>query len=494
MPDSNRSSVRIGVRIRCDFRRLADVPTNLARIANRLLLDGEEIRKHGTNLSAYYRRINMKPSSVATATAGLGMSRLGDPVRAVVTDEQKDQDRAWIALGPSAGLVLGVSVGSTSVRAAIVDANGWMYHQQCGEPMVGQLAARPAELFERIKGVGEDVLNKALRNDRLRVRGSLPFLGIAVAWPAPLDRDKVPHSALSHREWRSKRSGIHERLARHLRIPIERSHAINDAAAAALAVVFDHTRTPEYEKQVHPRLFITVRIAGGIGASAMAVERQVDGISGWMTSRIIGGDRELAGEIGHTPVNRATLASLRVSRPDECPQLKPVPCSCAERDELPDHVEAYASGPALAARFATSDTESKPDVIRRVLSNPNDTAYIRALHEIGVLVGDSLLPSVLMLNPSRITLTGRLATPHVRDALEAHLEELETVERIFGVIPEIRALSGDENDYIGVRGAALAVLREHVHRRLGELYGEEMKVVPARFAELTRRIAKCPWA
>jgi predicted NBD/HSP70 family sugar kinase len=467
------------------------VPLTLQRIANRILLDGDELRKHGTNLSAYYKQIHAQGSSVATATAGLGMSRLGDPTRALVTIEEGD--RAWLAFGPSAGLVLGVSVGSASIRAAIVDANGWTYHERRAKAMAGQLATSPGELFNRIKSVGEEVFDEALKDKRLQVQGSLPFLGIAVSWPAPLDEDKIPHSALSHTQWGSRGNGIDARLARHLGLPERRSHAVNDAAAAALAVVFDYTRARDYRKQVRPRLFIVVRIGGGIGAAAMGVERSADGVSGWMTSRIVGGDRELAGELGHTPINPATLHALAASRPAGCPELEPVQCSCAEGDELPDHVEAYASGPALAGRFA-SEGESKPEALRRVLADPGDAAHKRAFEDIGVLVGDALVPSVLMFNPSRITLTGRLSIPEVRKALELHLEELKTIERVFGVLPNIRALSGHENDYIGVRGAALAVFREHVHRRLNELYGEQRKLLPQGFAELTDRIDKCPWS
>jgi predicted NBD/HSP70 family sugar kinase len=466
------------------------MPGALEHLACQLLLDGEELRNRQTTRRAYYRQISV-PESTGEG-AGLGIKRLDDPVRALITSRGRASGQAAIALGPSAGLVLGVSLGTTSIRAAIVDANGWIYNEHRGESLPGQLAAAPADLFDRIKHAGDAVLTPSLADSRLLVAGTLPFLGIAVAWPVPLDRDKVPRSALSHREWHASMSGINERLARHLHIPVERSHAINDAAAAALAVAFDHTRAPSYKQQAHAELLLVVRVAGGIGTGTIAVEQGNDG--GWMESRLGGGRDHLAGEIGHTPVNAALVAERNESRPADCPELAPVRCSCARKGEPPGHVEAYASSQALGVRFLKADDRTIYDAIERVLANPTDEAHKHALDDVGVLVGDCLLPSILMLNPNRITLTGQLATPEVRSALEEHLESSKPLVRLLGVLPEIRALSGPEHDFIGVRGAALTVLRTLVHRRFGDLYGAPQNLVAQRFAELTIPLTKAPWS
>jgi predicted NBD/HSP70 family sugar kinase len=466
----------------------------LVELANRLLIDGDELFRNRTSLSRYYQQLKRSPSSVAAATKDLGMSRVADPVRALVTGDHKE--RPALAFGPSAGLVLGVSIGSASIRAALVDANGQMHREVTGPSVTGQLAARPAELFDRIKQVSEQVLRPALGDEHLLVRGALPFLGIAVAWPAPLDLEKVPRgAALSHHEWRSNDYGIHHRLAKHLHMQHrERSHALNDAEAATLAVAFDYTRSPEYRHEADPQPMIVVRISGGLGASAIVVEPIQDGkASGWMKSRVTGGHRGLAGEIGHTPVNHTLLRDLASTRPKNCPAPKLVVCSCAESGQRPDHVEAYAAGPALVARFARSRKHDPPEVLARILGDPENEKHRRVLEETGTLVGDCLLPTVLMLNPYRIVLTGRLATPIVKEAIETHLESSEALGRIFGGTPEVRILAEEENDYIRVRGAALAVLRAQVHRHLDELYGAPSAALPERFAELTEPITSFPW-
>ena len=99
-----------------------------------------------------------------------------------------------------------------------------------------------------------------------------------------------------------------------------------------------------------------------------------------------------------------------------------------------------------------------------------------------------------MLNPYRIVLTGRFATAEVGAALEEHFETFDTVERILGDVPEIDVLKGQDNDYIRVRGAALAVFRESVHRQLDELSGARNADLHARFADLTIQLTEVPWA
>ena len=421
------------------------------------------------------------------------MSRHDDPLRVLVTRNTKEQSP--LALGPSAGLVLGVSIGYSSIRAALVDANGWIHHPHAGDAVVGQLKASPTELFDRIRGASEKVLDDALKDRRLLVKDALPFLGMAVAWPGPLDRDKgFPRIALSHPSWRSNEYGIDQRLAKYLHIPNERSHAVDNAAAAALAVGFDHTRRAAYKGQREAQPIIVVRIGGGLGAASIVVEPEHNGTSGWMVSTLTEGHRGLAGQIGHTPVNQTLLRMMEKSRPTNCPAIRRVACSCAEEGEHPDHVEAYASCPALAARFAEPETDDVTEVVRNVLGKRAVEPYHHALREIGELVADCLLPSVLMLNPYRIVLTGGLATEEVRGAVEAYLEDFAALGRIFGGAPEVKALEGDANDYVRVRGGALAILRTHVHETLDELYGSESNLLKERFAELTMPITKYPWA
>ena len=138
-----------------------------------------------------------------------------------------------------------------------------------------------------------------------------------------------------------------------------------------------------------------------------------DGTSGWMTSRLTGGYRGLAGEIGHAPVDQARLAAIKSGRPKGCPPFKRVTCSCAESGEHPEHVEAYAGAAALAARFAKPRRAAGGATLARVLEARRRTHHRRALEETGMLLADCLLTSVLMLSPNEVVLTGSLAVPEV---------------------------------------------------------------------------------
>jgi predicted NBD/HSP70 family sugar kinase len=465
---------------------------SLLEIANRLLLDGDDLRRTNLSLRRYYQRLKKSPSSVAAATKGLGMSRYDDRVRALVTGDGAAGEPV-LSFGPSAGLVLGVSLGGASIRAALVDANGWLHEHREGEQFMGQLQLEPSELFERIRHVCERVLDGALQNKRLLVQGALPFMGIAVAWPAPLDSEKFPHAALTHPSWHSHNHGVDQLLARHLAIERDRSHALNDASAAALAVAFDDTREQDYRKRSFPRQLIVVRLGGGLGASTIVVEPLRDGISGWMRSLLPGGHHGLAGEIGHTPVDQTMLTALEQARPRGCPRLRRVRCSCARDAEQPDHIEAYACAAALAARFGKAGANPTA-AVEKVLGARSAGPYRHALEDTGRLLGDCLLPSVLMLSPHEIVITGRLATPEVSDGLEAHLDDCGVLGRVLGATPDVRALSGEENDYVRVRGAALAVLRRHVHRRLEYFFSPPSAEVGRRLATLTRPITDYPWS
>ena len=70
-----------------------------------------------------------------------------------------------------------------------------------------------------------------------------------------------------------------------------------------------------------------------------------------------------------------------------------------------------------------------------------------------------------MLNPATITLTGALAVRAVAKRIDDRL----SVEHRFGTQPDVVALDKPEDQFIRAKGAALALLRNKVHRRLPEL-------------------------
>lgn len=168
-----------------------------------------------------------------------------------------------LAFGPGAGLAVGVSVGSESLRALIVDANGWCYHEVEAPAEPKQLDQSPEALLNRIRDVVLEVVEKGRGNPDLLVDGNLPLLGCAVAWPSPITRTFYPHGhALSHDDWRGG-APLDQRVVRLLNLGDISSYALNDTHAAAIAVAYLQTHNPEALSWDHSRLNVIVRVAGG---------------------------------------------------------------------------------------------------------------------------------------------------------------------------------------------------------------------------------------
>src|SRR5262249_36499546 len=158
--------------------------------------------------------------------------------------------------GPGAGLAVGVSLGTESLRATLVDANGWRYHSHESPPRPDQLELDPAAVLDRIAEAVSVVLDDALRDEKLLVDGALPLLGWSVAWPSPVDRDYRPVGhALAHPHWH-RGQPLDQRVRRRLNVPGVPSFALNDAHAAAIAVAFRQTHQSDYLDWKHPRLAI----------------------------------------------------------------------------------------------------------------------------------------------------------------------------------------------------------------------------------------------
>ena len=387
-----------------------------------------------------------------------------------------------IAFGPGAGLVLGVSLGTSSLRAALFDANGWMYHEHESRARADQLSLSPPAMLDRICAAAQHVLQRARLDAGLCVDNRFPFLGVAVAWPTPLDRDKKPVGpALTDDLWR-RGSTLTQRVATALDIPPERSHALNDTQAAAIAVAYDRTRRADHLKQPHAEVAIVVRLSAAVGAATIIVEPpDLDGgqygrTSGFLRSTLLTGRDGHAGELGHVGLDPSVIASRNKNLPPGLGQLRAGPCSCAAQPRS-RHLEAYASAAALARRVAPDG--SIGNAIHGIVSEPTHGVHQRALEDIGALVGHALVGPVTVMNPSTITLTGSLAVPVVARALGQHLSDAQ----VFGTAPEIRLIAGSENTFVRARGAALAVIRGSVHRHLRQLLAGRKDEVASRLRE-----------
>jgi predicted NBD/HSP70 family sugar kinase len=458
------------------------------KVARGLLLHGRRISDGTFDRKRFLEKIGVDNGTLRSAAGELGAKRGSSGLRFF------DSSQAGkIAFGPSAGLGIGVSLGNQSLRAALVDANGVSRATYEGKGMPGQLEESPEVLLDRIQEAAGVVLAKGFEEEALRVDGALPLLGVSVAWPAPLTRDKLPVGhALAHYSWRSG-TPVNGRVANHLGIEIGRSHAMNDAAAAAIAVAYDQTTNREHIDQRHPRLTVTVRLAGGVGAGMVVVEPPQDHAdfgptSGFGKSVLIGGVDHHSGEIGHVPANLTLIDKLN-SGLDEERQLVPRRCSCAPPDK-PElgHLESYTGALALAARI---DTGRAPEqVINEVVADPESDTHRKPLEDLGILLGDALVGPLAMLNPASVVLTGTLALAPVERAMKTTLDDVHR----FGTVPTISRLEDPAEDkYVRARGAALVVLRRHVFRKFPDLLGGEEQLVCEKVRDLTMPLSANPW-
>lgn len=434
-------------------------------------------------------RLNVDPSTFRSAGALLGAVQSRPQLRFFDTHVP-----GRIAFGPGAGVAVGVSLGSESLRAALVDANGWRHHAEEGAHELEQLRTEPELILDRIAAVVSKVLDAGLQDEALLVNGGLPLLGWGVAWPTPLARDGRPlGEALAHPRWR-RGQPLFQRVKLRLGIRDERlqSYSINDTHAAAIAVAHRQTHSTGYRDWRHPHLGIVLRVAGGIGGATIIVEAGDgrDGApldSGFTRSILVGGFDNVAGEIGHTPVDPLLVESLNHDLLDGLAPLAPHRCSCTPvSQEAPMHLEAFASARAFAARV--NEAGLMHDTLAQLRAARITGIHHKALSDIGVLLGRALVSPVAMLNPATITLTGSLALPPVLEKIE----EVLASEHAFGTEPEVVALDGDDNKFVRAEGAALALIRSRVHRRLAELLDHDNFTASRLVEELTVRITTNP--
>jgi predicted NBD/HSP70 family sugar kinase len=395
-------------------------------------------------------------------------------------------------LGPGMGLVVGVSMGSESVRAGIVDPNGTLQVESELPASPGQLQAPPEHLLDRIRQAVLETLERAFDQPQLTLKasGALALHGVAVAWPAPMSRDKFPGRAgLRHAGWQQRDPGagkmltLPEHVARVLGAPFypDTCHALNDVNAQALAIAFDKARDRALEPDDDRwRVAMVVRVGGGLGAAVVTLAPHARRRLSFIDSRLIVGTNGYAGEFGHLPIEPSVITQLNKDNPlpkDRLARLdyNKAKCSCGR----PHHLEAFASGAALARRLKASDSAaSDPSIggtplLRTIFDGPLDEVQIQAVRDVGRLIGRALASPILMLDPYSITFTGSVAI----DELE-HGVQLERGVWANGVgdTVKIESLTPEEGAFAGVRGASIAVLRRHVYRQLEQVV--ERKVRP----------------
>lgn len=387
-----------------------------------------------------------------------------------------------LQLGSYWGYVLAVAVGSESCRAGLVDPQGRLLIRHALERLPGQRALRPGDLLERIRAAVTPVLKEA--SIRLGARGGgLRLLGIATSWPSPVRGSGRPAGQAMSYEWQDiTREPLRLEVARLIGCPPDRSHSINDAYAHAIASSYDRSVSESAklaELELNPRILrndvardprawriaLTVHIGGAISAATMVLAPERLGRLGFLDSILIGGGRSIAGEIAHIRVSEACLAQVSGTSYYMKDALEPIDsasrCFCGQ--EL--HLQAHSSGDAVLRRLLAKLTR---DELNEALDHQQvmRPAVRQAFGDAGRILGRTLSPTLRVLDPSVLTLTGTLARQELRQGVVRGLQDEGADWNEFENHLQIEVSPVETNAWLPVRGAALAVLRANVFRKL----------------------------
>jgi glucokinase len=153
--------------------------------------------------------------------------------------------------------------------------------------------------------------------------------------------------------------------------------------------------------------------------------------------RLLTGRLGAAGHVGHVPVPQAVG--------------RPCPCGAA------GHVEAVASGPAMAAGYAARTGAvgvALPEVVRR--ARAGDTHARAVIAEAGEALGTALAGLANVLDPDRIVVGGGAAVPELLDALRPAFA-LACLP-VLGAVPLVPAALGTDAPLVGAAEAARRAL------------------------------------
>ncbi len=317
-----------------------------------------------------------------------------------------------------AAQALGVDLGGTNVRAAVVDAETGEIVAAHKEALVDRAPARVVEAI--VRAVAEAAAAAGAHPSSFR------RVGVGVAGQCLGATGLVLNAP--NLGWRDVPVG--DLLARALGIPVL---VANDLSAAAWG-------EQRFGAARGIADVVLVFVGSGVGSGLI------------LGGRLYGGAHGLAGEFGHIKV--------RPSRP-ETPVRR---CGCGELGCL----EAYSSGVNVAARVreeiaAGAETRIRdlagPD-LSGVSASVVDEAYevgdpyaIALWHEVGELLGTAIGNLVTLLNPARIILGGGvlLGAANLAALVHRHIDEAASRSARKGLTVE-RAFLGDD---AGVIGAAL---------------------------------------
>ena len=297
-------------------------------------------------------------------------------------------------------LALGVDVGGTNIRLAVVDGTGRIGERSRQEARLSQHGAADAEESAQLV---LDMLEQAIRP--LLERNSA-IQGIGVGFPGFFNHQSMLSSpnipALRNLPLAEL---LNERLGR----PV---HVQNDASLAALG---------------------EFRFGAGTGHASLLHLTLGTGIGGGAVIRdhLYTGDGGMAMEVGH----------LRVAPEDRL-------CGCGARGCM----ETWASASAVAERFTEkSGVQADAREVCRLADSGSEHA-IAVLHDAGRILGRGIAEAVKLLDIRQISISGGLsgAWRHFAPAMQHELDA-RLLPPLVGKVDVRRSGLGDD---AGILGAA----------------------------------------
>jgi glucokinase len=317
-----------------------------------------------------------------------------------------------------ARLALGIDLGGTNARAAVVNADGGEIVAAHKEPLRDRTPERVVEVIHRAVLAAAGAAGVPLSSFRLAGVGvagqCLGATGVVMNAPNLGWRD-VPFGGM---------------LQAALRLPVV---VANDLSVAAWGE--RHFGAARGLRDV-----VLVFVGSGVGSGLILGGRLHEGANG------------VAGEFGHIKV--------RPARAETSPRL----CGCGERGCL----EAYASGMNVAARVREEIAAgARTEVLALAAGDPAhvnaslvDQAYghgdpyaIGLWEEVGELLGTAIANLVTVLNPARLILGGGVLLGAARlDAITRRHLDAQVSRSARGALTVEHAWLGDD---AGVIGAAM---------------------------------------
>ncbi len=274
----------------------------------------------------------------------------------------------------TAGAVVAVDVGGTSIKAGRIDEAGGLSKEVT-------LATPVAD--------GPQAVVAAIRSTIRSLVGTGGVAAVGLVVPGDVDSDAGIARFAANVGWRD--APLRELVHADTGLPTVLEH---DVRAAGLA-----ERAVGLARGVEDSLVAVV--GTGIAAVVTAAGRHVPGA------------RRLAGELGHLPV-----------WPDG------EPCPCGQRGCL----ERYASAASISRRYAerSGHTEQAPEIARRRSSDP-DAAAVWA--EATTALGIALAACTMLLDPALIVLSGGLS--HAGSGLLDPVRDVLTERVVWRDRPEV---------------------------------------------------------